>query len=493
LILQFLTETFLLTCVAVILSLLLANPLLTLFRDFIPDGVTINLADPFTWLFLAGIILFTSLLAGLYPAFVISSYSPKRALQARGVARQKGYFQKGLIVLQFTISLLFIIGTIVIGSQAHYLVNKDTGFKKDEIISIYTSDNYATNKRNLLAESVRQVQGVSMVSACWTPPMIDFNRSEQNNLQLIDKPNIVECSERIGDEYFVPLFGLKIIAGRNIRPPHDDTVGFVPSHGYQYGSIAPRKQTEILISETCARQLGFKTPQEAIGHLVRTPAPNLNALNGPVVGVIADFHAQSLFSPIRPAYIYGSRNLWRGGIQVKLSGNANRNAKIPDVLKAIEKCWKQVYPTEEFKYQFLDESIADMYKAQRRTARITTATMIVAIFISCMGLFALFSFATEQRIKEIGIRKVLGASVSAIVSMLSKDFLILITISIFIASPIAWYFLQRWIQDFSYHIQISWWIFALSGAGAIMVAFTTVGYHAIKAALANPVESLRNE
>ncbi len=152
-----------------------------------------------------------------------------------------------------------------------------------------------------------------------------------------------------------------------------------------------------------------------------------------------------------------------------------------------------MYPTEEFKYQFLDESIADMYKAQRRTARITTATMIVAIFISCMGLFALFSFATEQRIKEIGIRKVLGASVSAIVSMLSKDFLILITISIFIASPIAWYFLQRWIQDFSYHIQISWWIFALSGAGAIMVAFTTVGYKAIKAALANPVESFVNE
>jgi hypothetical protein len=366
------------------------------------------------------------------------------------------------------------------------------GFQKDAIISINTGDNYATNKRNLLAENVRQIKGVIMVSACWTPPMIDYNQPEQSFLQLAGNTNSVDCSERVGDEYYVPMFGLKIIAGRNFMPPHDDTSGFVPSQ-VPYGYTFPKKQTEILITETCARQLGFKTPQEALGHIVRTPAPNLDAINGPIVGVVADFHAQSLFSPIRPAYIYGSRNLWRGGIQVKLSLSGNSDAAVQDELKTIEKSWKQIYPNEEFKYRFLDDSIADMYKTQRRTAQITTAAMIIAIFISCMGLFALFSFATEQRTKEIGIRKVLGASVSGIVAMLSKDFLKLIFLSILIASPVAWYFLLHWLQNFAYHIKLSWWIFVLAGAGAIATAFITVGFQAIKAAIANPVKCLRTE
>jgi ABC-type antimicrobial peptide transport system permease subunit len=492
LILQFLIETFILTSIAVICSLLFAKPVLNIFRDFIPSEVTVDLTNIFIWIFLLGTILFTSLLAGLYPAFVLSSYSPKRSLQARGEARRKGYFQKGLTVFQFTISLLFIIGTIVIGGQTHFLLNKDMGFKKDAIISIYTSDNYATNKRNILAENVRQIPGVSMVSACWSPPLINYNQPEQNFLQLAGRTNTVNCSERVGDEYYVPLFGLKLIAGRNFMPPQDDTVGFVPSF-VPYGYSFPKKQTEILITETCAKQLGFKTPQEALGHIVRTPAPNLDAINGPIVGVVADFHAQSLFSPMRPAYIYGSRNLWRGGIQVKLSLSNNNNATLQDELKAIEKSWKQIYPQEEFKYRFLDDSIADMYKTQRTTAQITTAAMIIAIFISCMGLFALFNFATEQRTKEIGIRKVLGASVSGIVAMLSKDFVTLIFLSILIASPVAWYFLQHWLQNFAYHIRISWWIFLLAGVGAIAIAFVTVSFQAIKAAVANPVKSLRTE
>jgi ABC-type antimicrobial peptide transport system permease subunit len=492
LVLQFLTETFILTCLAVVCSLLFVKPVLDSFKNFIPGGVTLNLADSFTWIFLMGTIIFTSLLAGLYPAFVLSSYSPVKSLQARVVARRKGYLQKSLIVFQFTISLLFIIGTIVIGSQTHFLLNKDMGFKKDAIISINTSDNYATNKRNVLAESIRKLPGVSMVSACWTPPMIDFNKSEQNFLQLTGSTNTVDCSERIGDEYYVPLFGLKIMAGRNIMPPHDDAVGFVPAR-VPYGFTFPKKQTEILITETCAKQLGFKTPQEAIGHSVRTPAPNLDALSGPIVGVVADFHAQSLFSPMRPAYIYGSRNLWRGGVQVKLVLPNNNSAQLQTLLKAIEKCWKQIYPEEEFKYQFLDNTIANMYTEQRRTTQVTTAAMIVAIFISCMGLFALFSLTAEERTKEIGIRKVLGASVGGIIATLSKDFIQLIFLSILIASPVAWYFLHRWLQGFAYHIKINWWIFVLSGAGAVIIALITVSFQAIKAAVANPVESLRTE
>lgn len=493
LVFQFLTETFLFTCLAVICSLLIISPVLRIFQDFIPKGLKFEQADPFNWIFLLGTILVTALLAGLYPALVLSSYLPIRSLQARGMARQKDYLRKGLIVFQFTISLVFIIGTIVIGNQNHYLLSKDMRFTKDAIISIRTSDDYATNKRNILAERIRQLPGVRMVSACWTAPMINYNRPEGNFLQLKDRPTIVECSERIGDEYYVPLFGLKILAGRNFMPPHDDTAGFVPSRVQYNGFTFAPKRTEILINETCARQLGFKTPEEAIGHIVRTPPPNIDAISGPIVGVIADFHAQSLFSPIGPTYLYGSKNLWRGGVQVQLSMQGKNTAQFQTTLKMIEKKWKEIFPDEKFEYRFLDASIAGFYEKERRTGQITNAAMIISIFVSCMGLFGLVAFTAEQRTKEIGIRKVLGASASTIVAMLSKDFLKLIILSIVIASPVAYYFLHRWLQDFAYRINISWWIFALAGSGAILVALITVSFRAIKTAIANPVKSLRTE
>jgi hypothetical protein len=363
------------------------------------------------------------------------------------------------------------------------------GFTKDAIISIGTSDNYATNKRNILAERIRQLQGVSMVSACWTAPMINYNHPEGRILQLKDKPTKVECSERTGDEYYVPLFELKIIAGRNFKAPQDDTIGFVPSR-VPYGYSLPSTQTEILINETCARQLGFKSPEEAIGHFARTTYPEVS---GPIVGVVSDFHSQSLFSPITPTYLYGTKNLWRGGLQVKLALQAKSAAQFKATLAAIEKSWKEIFPEEKFEYRFLDESIAGFYDKEQKTEKITNAAMIIAIFVSCMGLFGLVTFTAEQRTREIGIRKVLGASVSGIVAMLSKDFLQLVFLSILIASPIAWYFLHRWLQDFAYRVTMSWWIFVLAGTGAMAMALITVSLRAIKAAIANPVKSLRTE
>lgn len=489
LILQFLTETLILTSLSVICSLLIISPLLRFFRSFIPDGVKFELSDAFTLIFLLATILFTSLLAGLYPSLVLSSFTPIRSLQARGIARRKGYFRKGLIVFQFTLSIAFIIATIVMGSQTHYLLNKDMGFTKDAIISIGTSDNYATNKRNILAERIRQLPGVAMVSACWTAPMINYNHPEGRVLELKDKAIKVECSERMGDEFYVPLFGLKIIAGRNFKAPKDDTVALTPSR-VPNGFSLPSLRTEFLINETCVRQMGFKNPEEALGHFAATGYPEVS---GPIVGVVADFHAQSLFSPITPTYIYGTKNLWRGGLQVKLATSAKSTAQFQHTLAQIEKSWKEIFPDEQFEYQFLDESIAQFYDKEERTAKIASAAMIVAIFISCMGLFGLVTFTAEQRTKEIGIRKVLGASVRGIFALLTKDFLQLVFLSILIASPIAWYFLHRWLESFSYRVTISWWIFALAGLGAIAVAWVTVSFRAVKAAIANPVTSLRSE
>jgi len=491
LVLQFLTETFLLTALAVASSLLIVYPALRIFRDFIPKGVRLDLTDSFTWIFLLGTILVTSLLAGLYPALMLSASSPMRSLRARGVVRQKGYLRKGLIVFQFTISLVFIIGTIVIGSQTHYLLSADLGFTKEAILGIQTSSNYATNKRNILAERIRQLPGVRMVSACWNPPMIDYNLPEGRILERKDKPVQLECSERIGDEYYVPLFGLKIIAGRNFMPPRDDTVGLVPLHSPGY-TIEP-VHTEILINETCARQLGFKTPGDAIGHIVGTPSPFSPVVTGPIVGVLADFHAQSLFSPIRPTYVYGSKNLWFGGVQVKLSAQNKTAGQIKTTLAGIEKSWKDIYPDEPFEYQFLDQAMAGYYDKEQKMVQITNAAMMIAIFVSCMGLFGLVRFTAEQRTREIGIRKVLGASVSGIVAMLSKDFLMLVLISIGIASPVSWWFLHQWLQDFAYRINMSWWIFVLAGLSAILAAMITVSFQAVKAAVCNPVKSLKTD
>jgi len=489
LVLQILTEAFILTCLSVICSLLIISPLLRIFRSFIPNGLKFELSDSFTWLFLLITILFTSLLAGLYPALALSSFAPIRSLQAHGMARQKGYFRKGLIVFQFTLSIAFIIATIVMGSQTHYLLSKDMGFTKDAILSISTSNNYATNKRNILAERIRRLPGIDMVSACWSPPMINYNRAEGGMLQLKDKATKVECSERMGDEYYVPLFGLKIIAGRNFKAPQDDTVEVIPSR-VPYGYSLPSIRSEFLINETCVRQLGFKSPEEALGHFASTRYPEVS---GPIVGVVADFHAQSLFSPITPTYIYGTKNLWGGGLQVKLAPSAKCTAQFRSTLAAIKKSWKEIFPDEQFQYQFLDESIAGFYEKEERTAKITNAAMIVAIFISCMGLFGLVTFTAEQRTKEIGIRKVLGASVSGIVALLTKDFLQLVFLSMFIASPIAWYFLHRWLENFAYRVTISWWVFVLAGVGAIAVAWITVSFRAIRAAIANPVTCLRSE
>ena len=489
LVLQLLTETFVLTCLAVICSLLIVSPLLRIFRDFLPAGLEFKPLDPFVGIFLLSTIGATSLLAGLYPAMVLSSFNPIRSLQTRGIAAQKGTFRKGLIVFQFTTSVVFIIGTLVMGSQTHYLLNTNMGFTKDAIISIGTSDNYATNKRNILAARIRRLPGVGMVTACWTAPMINYNQPEGSMLQRTDKPDKIECSERMGDEYYVPLFGLKIIAGRNFNAPKDDTAGFIPSRvpdGYSF----PSRKSEVLVNETCARQLGFKSPEEAIGHFVKAGYPEVS---GPIVGVVADFHSQSLFSPITPTYIYGTKNLWRGGVQVKLAMPDKKVSQLKTTLAAIEEVWKEIFPEEKFEYRFLDESIAGFYDKQRKTAEITTTAMIVAIFVSCMGLFGLVTFTAAQRTKEIGIRKVLGASVGNIVTLLSREFLQLVFLSILIASPIAWYFLHRWLQDFAYRIAISWWIFVLAGCGAITVALITVGFRAIQAAVANPVKTLRTE
>jgi len=244
-----------------------------------------------------------------------------------------------------------------------------------------------------------------------------------------------------------------------------------------------------LINETCAKQLGFAKPEDAIGKPVEI---GMNGGKGPVVGVIKDFNSKSLHEPIIPFFMSSFKRAERA-ISIKLATEGKGISHFQSILSQIQKLWKAEYPNEKFEYSFFDQTIARLYEKEQKTSALMNLAMIIAIFISCMGLLGLATYAAEQRTKEIGIRKVLGASVTNIVSMLTKDFVWLVAIAILVASPIAYYFMYKWLEDFAYKIQISWWIFVMAGAIAVVIALITVSFQAIKAAIANPVKSLRTE
>jgi len=470
LILQFLSETFLLTLIATILSLVAAGPSLKFLKSLIPNGVSLRLSDPFMWVFLLLTIVVTSLLAGFYPARVLSSFKPALSLKGQSgqPSSQNGYLRRGLILFQFTFSSVFIIGSIIVGDQIHYVLNKDMGFAKDAIITTWTNDQYPEAKKQLLAARIRNLPGIEKVCFSWESPAVDYLRGGNLKCKGVE----IFSEQRDGDESFIPLYGLKIIAGSNFQSPVNDTA------------------KETIINETCFRRLGFTRPQDALGQLVETEFSGAKPFR--IVGVVADFHAKSLHETINPVFIIGSLSS-SYQMSIKLSTAGKQPSHFTKIMAGIEKIWKEIYPGEKFEYRFFDETIARFYAREKQTAQIMDLAMTIAIFISCMGLFGLVSFTAEQRTREIGIRKVLGASVSGIVLLLSKDFLKLVLIAIVIASPIAWYSMHRWLQNFAYRIAISWWIFAIAAILSLLIAALTVSYRAVKAAIANPVKSLRSE
>jgi len=382
-------------------------------------------------------------------------------------------------VFQFTVSLVFIIGTLVIGSQIHYLLNKDLGFRKDAIILLNTPDNDSTGTgmRNALAEKIRELPGVEDVSVDDQQPTVSGN-SESAYLKRLGTGAEVLADRRIADAHFIPLYDIKLLAGHNLSVQANDSF------------------PEFLINETCVKQLGFKSPADAIGQLVQVGFLGYSGTSkptGPVIGVVSDFHTRSLYEPIGPTFINASKHFWREILSIRLATRGKGAGYFNGSLSKLEKVWKEVYPDKKFDYAFYDEYLAGFYAKEQKTAQIINAAMEISIFISCMGLFGIVTFTAEQRTKELGIRKVLGASIANIVTMLSKDFLKPVGLSILIASPIAWWFMNKWLEGFAYRIPFSWWIFVLAGTAALFIAFITVSFRAIKAALANPIENLRSE
>ncbi len=468
LLLQFLTETWVLTFLALMLAVCLVKPVLYFFSSFIPKGVSFRPFEPSMLGFFVVVTVVTTLLAGLYPAKLLAAFKPAASL--KGVAERKGgegwVVRQALIVFQFCISLIFIIGSIVIASQLRYTREKDLGFTSDAIINIQTpwGSHYPTVA--VLAERLKEVPGVSGVALEWVPPMTDNTRGMRIKFTLADeKPTGV--TQVAADEAFIPLYGIRLLAGNNLTA--SDSVN------------------EFVINEKLSAMMGNKTPADAIGKTLYW-----NDRPYPVVGVVADFHSHSLHDPITPLCIINRRER-EGAIAVKLMTTGKGAGSVKAALSKMEMAWKQVFPTAAFDYRFFDESLALLYEKDRQTAMLTNTAMGITIFVSCMGLFGLALFMAEKRAKEISIRKVMGASVANIVSLLSRDFMVLVLIAIVISAPAAWWLSSRWLQGFAYHIGLNGWMFLLAGFIVLGITLLTVGFQGFKAALVNPVKHLRTE
>ncbi|HEY6976478.1 MAG TPA: FtsX-like permease family protein, partial [Chitinophagaceae bacterium] len=471
LIIQFLSETFLLTFLAAILSLLITPLLLKVFADFIPEGLHFNLIQqPDIIMFMGILVVTVTVLSGFYPAIVLSSFQPVNVLknQANTGKSRSAWLRKSLTVSQFVIAQVFIIATILVSKQISYSLNKDMGFKKDAIIN-FNTNYYDTvqGHRFLLMNKLKAIPEIALISLGNNPP--SSNNTWSSTMKFKDGKKEVETDVQVklGDTNYIKLYQMKLLAGSNL--PYSDTVH------------------NLIINETYAHILGFRQLQQAIGKYIEW-----NDKQNPIVGVVADFHQHSFHESIKPLIITTNTSQERN-FSIALRPQNAEGTIWKTAISKIEKAFKQIYPEDDFEYTFFDESIAKYYKAEQNMSRLLMWATGLAIFISCLGLLGLAIYITNQRTKEIGIRKVVGATVTQIVSLLSKDFLKLIIIAFIISIPIAWWGAHAWLQNFAYKTTLSWWIFLAGGLIMFLIALIILCIRTFKAAMANPVKSLRTE
>jgi putative ABC transport system permease protein len=472
LILQFLTETFVLTSMATILSLVLTPLLLKIFADFIPPDFHFNLLhQPDVILFLLVLVFVVTLLSGVYPAFLLSGFKPVLVLKNQSFANtgqtRSVWLRKSLTVSQFVIAQVFIIGTLLVSRQISYAINKDLGFKRDAILYFRINYRQDVNKKPVLLDKLRAIPGVVMVSVSNNPPSSNGEWTSTmvfNNGKKEFRENV---QVKLADSNYFRMYGLRLVAGVSV--PQSDTV------------------KEVVINETFLHLLGYNDPQKIIGQQIKEWYRNPH-----IVGVVADFFPRSLREPIKPLLIAnGTKN--ENCISIKLQPRTADGSNWPASITAIEKAFQSVYPNDDFDYQFVDDTIAKFYTAEKNISRLLAWATGLTIFISCLGLLGLVIYITDQRTKEIGIRKVIGATVTNLIFLLSRDFLKLIGLAILIAVPISWWGSRKWLENFAYKTQLSWWIFAVGGSTLLLIALVILCIRTLRAAMANPVKSLRTE
>jgi putative ABC transport system permease protein len=466
---QFLTESTLMVLVALLIAITVAYFILPLFNEVANKKMTLSsLFSPLILPLLMALPFAVGLLAGSYPAFFLSAFRPIEVLKGRlTLGAKNGGLRSLLVVFQFATSIILIIGTIVIYRQLHYIQNKNLGFNKDQVLII--NDTYVLDKNvDAFKNEVLQLPGVLSGTYSGFLPVSNSSRNDNtwSKDAVMDTKNGLDMQNWSIDYDYLKTMGMELIKGRNF------------SRDYGTDSNA------VIINETTAQILGYDNP---IGKIIYklTDQPGVNKPYT-IIGVVRNFNFESLRQPVGPLTFLLDKSTGLASFKVK-------TANISSLLKTIESKWKAMAPGMPFSYRFLNESFNEMYHDEMRVGKIALIFSVLAILVACLGLFGLATYIAEQRTKEIGIRKVLGASVNGIVGLLSKDFIRLVLIAFCLAVPFAWFIMNKWLEDFAYRTQINWWIFILAGVLAMVIALTTISFQAIKAALANPVKNLRTE
>jgi len=465
---QFLTETLLITLFASIVAVGIAYITLPLLKALLQVPLELNfITNPWLILFLSAVGIIVSFLSGSYPSFVLSRFNPITALKTKVSAKMIGgiSLRRGLVVLQFTIAHVLIIGTLIVVSQMDYFRNASLGFQKESILTVpIPTDSVSRNKMESVRNRLLQMPGVSGVTFAYASPSDDGNWNSDFKFDHSTKSTDFNANLKWADVDYFKTYNLSIVAGRSYYP--SDTV------------------KEFVVNETLVRKLGFHKPQEIIGKQIDFWD---GTLVGEVVGVVKDFHSYSLRNPLSPVVMSTWKNLYQTiGIKLK-PGNPK------PTMAGVEALWNENYPAYVYEAEFLDHKIDNFYRQENQLSQLYKIFAAIAIFISCLGLYGLVSFMAVQRTKEVGIRKVLGASAARIVLLFSKEFTFLIGIAFIIATPVAYYFMKQWLQNYTYRINLGVGIFIVAILFSIVIAWITVGWRAIRAAMANPVKSLRSE
>ncbi len=468
---QFLIESILTTVISTVLAIGIAWLCLSWFNNLSAKELHISdLLQPEYLAFLIALPLVVGLLAGTYPAFVLSSFNPIVVLKGKlSGGLKRSALRNVLVVGQFTASIFLIAATIIVFRQLNYIQTKKLGFSKDQML-IVNGTGALGNNREAFKNEVAKLSGVKGATYAGYLPVAGYSRNDVSfsTDAAMSSTNSVNMQVWNIDHNYIPLMEMEIVKGRNFSK--------------DFGTDS----NATIVNETAAKLLGWDEP---IGKKLYTffqDGFGNNLISREVIGVVKNFHFESMKENIGPLCFRLADNSWATAFKVNTTD-------IKQLVSNVESKWKSMAPGMPFSYQFMDDSFDNMYRVEQRTGKLGLTLAVIAILIACLGLFGLATYTAEQRVKEIGVRKVLGATISNIITMLSKDFMILVLIASALAIPLAWWAMNRWLQDFAYRIDIGWWIFIAAGVIALLIALITVSSQAIKAALANPVKSLRTE
>ena len=466
---QFIVETLLIVLSAICAAIVVIVIVLPAIGRVLDLPINLNLLlNTKTVLFVVALAIAVTLLAGFYPSLVLSGFNPINALKTKlSKSNNKGIsLRRALVIFQFIVAQALIIGTFIMVKQMNYFTSMPLGFNKDAIVNIpFPGDSAGISKLDFLKKKLEEVQGIQKISFSSNTPVED----DDDNWSTINFDHSVKSTDfyailKWTDDSYVPTYQLPLVAGRNLE--RSDTI------------------REFLVNESLVKNLGIKNPNDILNKEI---AMWDGRFKGIVVGVLKDFHDRSFRRDLAPLLMTTFK---RGYSQV---GMKLSTSDMHATMDAVGKIWDQVFPDFVYEYQFLDLKIENFYKQENKLSSLYKIFAVIAILLSCLGLYGLASFMAAQRLKEVGVRKVLGATAANIVYLFSKEFIVLIGIAFVIATPLAWYFMKNWLQDYPFRIQMSWWIFLLGGLGALLIALLTISSQAIKAAITNPVNTLRSE